>query len=161
MESIKYNPIGIIHSPFKTLDNMPVQPAAADGIQGSVKILPQFTEGLDDLDGFSHIYSIFHLHRSKGYKLKITPFLDSQLRGVFATRAPKRPNAIGLSVVKLIKRESNVITIEDVDILDGTPLLDIKPFIPRMYNITNCKTGWLEKYKNEIKSKRSDKRFKE
>jgi len=89
----------------------------------------------------------------------VVPFLDDQLRGVFSTRAPKRPNAIGLSVVKLIEKSSNVLIVQDIDILDGTPLLDIKPFVPQMYNIINCKTGWLEKTSAKLKNKRSDDRF--
>jgi len=159
VEKITYQPIGIIHSPFKTLKNMPIQPSAAAGIRGSVELMPQLSDGLDDLDGFSHIYLIYHLHLSKGYKLKVVPFLDDQLRGVFSTRAPKRPNAIGLSVVKLIEKSSNVLIVQDIDILDGTPLLDIKPFVPQMYNIANCKTGWLEKTSDKLKNKRSDNRF--
>jgi len=159
METITYKPIGVIHSPFKTLENMPIQPSAGKGIQGTVEIRPELQEGLNDLDGFSHIYLIYHLHRSEGFKLKVIPFLDDQLRGLFSTRAPKRPNPIGISVVRLLKIKANIITIEDLDILDGTPLLDIKPFIPHMYNLDECKTGWLEKYKDEIKSKKSDNRF--
>ena len=159
METITYKPIGIIHSPFKTLENMPIQPSAGKGIQGTIEIKPEFQEGLNDLDGFSHIYLIYHLHRSTGYNLKVIPFLDDQLRGLFSTRSPRRPNPLGISVVRLINIKENIITIEDLDILEGTPLLDIKPFVPHMYSVSNCKTGWLEKYKNDIKTKKSDKRF--
>ncbi len=159
MKSINYDPIGIIHSPFKTLENMPIQPSAGKGIQGTIEIKPEFQEGLNDLDGFSHIYMIYHLHHSEGYKLKVIPFLDDQLRGLFSTRSPRRPNPIGISVVRLINIKENIITIEDLDILDGTPLLDIKPFVPHMYNTDDYKIGWLEKYKNDIKTKKSDNRF--
>ena len=109
---------------------MPIQPTGAKGIQGTVEILPEFQAGLNDLEGFSHIILLYHLHRSEGFKLTVTPFLDDQPRGLFATRAPKRPNSIGLSVVKLVRQEENILHIENVDILDGTPLLDIKPYIP-------------------------------
>ena len=161
MQNITFHPIGTIHTPFQSLENMPIQPSAANGIRGTVEILPQFAEGLNDLDGFSHIYLLYHFHRSEGYKLKVVPFLDDQSRGLFATRAPKRPNAIGLSAVKLIERKSNVLTVENIDVLDGTPLLDIKPFVLQMYNISNCKTGWLEKRTGAFKKKKSDTRFKE
>ena len=122
--SIEYEPIGIIHTPFTDLEGMPIQPAGASGGKGTVEILPEYAEGLADLDGFSHIVLLYHFHRSTGFKLRVTPFLDDQPRGLFATRAPKRPNPIGLSVVKLVKVEGPVVRVENVDVLDGTPLLD-------------------------------------
>jgi len=160
LNQINYTPIGIIHSPFTELDGMPIQPSAAQGKKGHILINKEFTEGLDDLDGFSHIYLIYHLHLSNSYNLKVVPFLDDQIRGVFSTRAPKRPNPIGLSVVKLNKIKMNRLEIENIDIIDGTPLLDIKPYIPDMDKNTHCRIGWLSEYVKEIKSKKSDQRFK-
>ena len=160
MNIISYTPIGIIHSPFTEPDGMPIQPSAAQGIKGQITINEEFIKGLDDLDGFSHIYLLYHLHLSNSYNLKVVPFLDDQLRGIFSTRAPKRPNPIGLSVVKLNRIKMNRLEIENVDIIDGTPLLDIKPYVPDMDENTHCRIDWLSKYVKEIKSKKSDKRFK-
>ena len=107
---------------------MPIQPSGAKGVAGTIEISPDFIEGLKDLDGFSHIILIYHFHLSKEYTLSVKPFMDDKLRGVFATRAPRRPNPIGISVVKLIKVEPrNLLYTENLDIIDGTPLLDIKP----------------------------------
>ena len=160
MNKVTFNPIGIIHSSFTKTEGMPIQPSAAKGIKGKIKLNEEYTNGLENLDGFSHIYLIYHLHLSKSYKLKVIPFLDNKQRGLFSTRAPNRPNPIGLSVVKLIKIVKNIIEIENVDIVDGTPLLDIKPYIQEMNEVDQYKIGWLSKYKNEIKSKNSDDRFK-
>ena len=131
--SIKYKAIGIIRSPFITLEGMPVQAKAAKGIKGTVEITGKFRDALKDLDGFSHIYLIYHLHKAKGYTNQVIPFLDNRPRGLFATRAPRRPNPIGLSVVKLTGISGNMLEIENVDVLDGTPLLDIKPYVPTLY----------------------------
>ena len=138
---------------------MPIQPTGAKGIQGTVEILPEFQAGLNDLEGFSHIILLYHLHRSEGFKLTVTPFLDDQPRGLFATRAPKRPNSIGLSVVKLVRQEENILHIENVDILDGTPLLDIKPYIPVFEPDEEILVGWVKKTNREVQEKRSDARF--
>ena len=121
-QKIEFRSIGIVHSPFFEIGGMPIQPSRSEGAKGTVEIFDEFIEGLADLDGFSHIILLFHLHRSEGYNLKVTPFLDNQPRGLFATRAPRRPNPIGLSVVRLASVENNILSIEDVDILDGTPL---------------------------------------
>jgi len=160
MNEIIFKSIGIIHSPFKQIDGMPIQPSAAKGIKGQIVINEEFVVGLSDLDGFSHIYLLYHLHLSINYKLKVIPFLDDQERGVFSTRAPKRPNPIGLSVVKLLKISNNIIDIENVDIVDGTPLLDIKPYINEMEGIEQYNIGWLTKFKSQMNQKKSDKRFK-
>ena len=160
MIQINYEPIGTIHSPFKQIENMPIQPSSAQGIQGHIELDEDYMDGLSDLDGFSHIYLIFHLHLSKTFELKVVPFLDDQLRGVFSTRAPKRPNPIGLSVVKLVDINHNIINIENVDIVDGTPLLDIKPFVNEMNAISDYKTGWLSERSEDLKTRQSDKRFK-
>lgn len=160
MNEIIYKPIGIVHSSFTQVEGMPIQPSAAKGIKGQIVVNEEYVEGLCDLDGFSHIYLLFHLHLSKSYNLKVIPFLDKQHRGVFSTRAPKRPNPIGLSVVKLIKIDKNILEIENVDIVDGTPLLDIKPYVQEMEEVNQNRIGWLSKYKNEMKFQNSDKRFK-
>lgn len=159
MENIQYQPIGIIHSPFTQVEGMPIQPAGALGVQGVVEIFPEFTEGLLDLDGFSHIFLLYHFHAVKTYTLTVTPFLDDQPHGVFATRAPRRPNPIGLSVVRLLRREANILHIENVDILDGTPLLDIKPYTAAFDHWKADRSGWLEKNGKEVNRKRSDDRF--
>jgi tRNA-Thr(GGU) m(6)t(6)A37 methyltransferase TsaA len=160
MDQISFKPIGIIHSPFTKIEGMPIQPSAAKGIKGHIVIREDFVEGLCDLDGFSHIYLLYHFHLSKSYNLKVIPFLDDEQRGVFSTRAPKRPNPIGLSVVKLNKIKLNVLDIENVDIIDGTPLLDIKPYVQEMDEVNQYKLGWLSKYRKDLKSKNSDNRFK-
>ncbi|HHJ52992.1 MAG TPA: tRNA (N6-threonylcarbamoyladenosine(37)-N6)-methyltransferase TrmO [Caldithrix abyssi] len=154
-QPIVFHPIGIIHSPFKEPVNMPIQPAGAKGIRGQVELLPEFCEGLDDIDGFSHIYLIYFLHKIQDYRLKVKPYLDHVKRGVFATRAPHRPNAIGLSLVKLIRREGCVLTVENIDVIDGTPLLDIKPYVPHMYDTEDMRYGWLERYLEKFKTKKS------
>lgn len=156
---INFNSIGIIHSPFKEKAGMPVQPAAAAGVKGEVLLQEKYIEGLADLDGFSHIYLIYYLHQSKGYQLKVIPFLDETERGLFATRAPRRPNPIGISVVRLLAVHKNRLEIENVDILDGTPLLDIKPFVPAFDSFPADKTGWLDGKENKLKDKKSDRRF--
>ena len=156
---IRYKPIGIIHSPFKDVKGMPIQPSGAKGVAGTIEIRPDFIEGLKDLDGFSHIMLIYHFHLSKGYTLSVKPFVDDKLRGVFATRAPRRPNPIGISVVKLIRVERNVLCIENVDIVDGTPLLDIKPYIYEVDVYEVEKAGWLSGKAETMHNIRADKRF--
>lgn len=152
--------IGLIHTPFTKREDMPVQPSGAEGIKGTVELNEGLAEGLLDLRGFSHIYLIYYLHRSKGFDLQVTPFLDNQVHGVFATRAPKRPNPIGISVVKLLKVTGNILEIENIDILDGTPLLDIKPYVPAFDVYTTQKNGWLESSQKNTRTMRSDSRFK-
>ena len=160
MNEINIKPIGTIFTPHTTIKNMPIQPLAARGIKGYIKLLPEYTEGLKDLEGFSHITLIYHFHKINGYELVVTPFMDTEKRGIFACKAPKRPNAIGISTVKLISIKENVLYIEQVDMLDETPLIDIKPFYPRYDNRLNAKTGWLERYKKTpVEKLRSDDRF--
>ena len=161
MNQIKYAPIGTIHSPFNEPEGMPIQPSAGQGIRGHILIKDEFVEGLDDLEGFSHIYLLYHLHLADSYRLKVIPFLDDKLRGVFSTRAPRRPNPIGMSVVKLIHIEGNRLDIENLDIVDGTPLLDIKPYVPEMEEASHIKIGWLSGHVKDIKSRKSDRRFTE
>jgi tRNA-Thr(GGU) m(6)t(6)A37 methyltransferase TsaA len=156
---IEFRPIGVIHTPFKELPGMPIQPPGASGIQGALDIFPEYAEGLKDLEGFSHIILLYHFHRSEGFNLRVTPFLDSEPRGVFATRAPKRPNPIGLSVVRLLAVEGSTARIENVDMLDGTPLLDIKPYVPEFDHQTSARAGWLEKSGKRVAERKSDERF--
>jgi tRNA-Thr(GGU) m(6)t(6)A37 methyltransferase TsaA len=143
-EPITYRPIGIVRSPHTDPAKTPIQPRYAQGIEGRVEIDPALEEGLDDLEGFSHIVLLFHLHRAKPFRLKVVPFLDNTPRGVFSTRAPSRPNSIGMSVVRLLRREGRILHIGDVDILDGTPLLDIKPHIERLGIVGPVRCGWQE-----------------
>jgi tRNA (adenine37-N6)-methyltransferase len=161
MKKIEYTPIGIIKSPFEELEGMPIQPIGAAGAKGEVHIKNQYWEGLDDLERFSHIILIYHFHLSKGFELKVKPYLDRKKRGIFATRAPKRPNPIGLSVVRLDKIKENIIYISNIDVLDGTPLLDIKPYIPQIEKeeYEKVSLGWLEDKYHKIKEKKSDNRF--
>jgi tRNA (adenine37-N6)-methyltransferase len=157
---IEFSPIGIIHSPFTEPQGMPIQPTGAAGIKGTVEVFKAFQTGLKDLDGFSHIILLYHFHRSRGFDLSVVPFMDTVPRGLFATRAPKRPNAIGLSIVRLEQVEGGVLTISNVDIIDGTPLLDIKPYAPEFDAQQGVRTGWLEKAGKSVSAKRSDERFK-
>lgn len=157
--SIKFKSIGTIYTPFKLKEEMPIQSKGAEGIKGTIKLKKKFTKGLKDLNGFSHIYLIYHLHKSINYSLLVTPFLDSEQHGVFATRAPKRPNPIGISVVKILTIKENMIEVEGVDMLDKTPLLDIKPFVPQFDNFETDKIGWLTGKTINLTKIKSDKRF--
>ena len=159
MGEIKYKPLGIIHSQFKEPKGTPIQPVAAKGIDGTVEVFPEYVEGLKDLEGFSHIILIYHFHLSKKSSLKVKPFMDNQMHGVFSTRAPSRPNSIGISVVRLYMIERNTLYIRDVDIIDGTPLLDIKPYVPEFDVRAVDKIGWLEKNVNKLSTSEDDGRF--
>jgi tRNA-Thr(GGU) m(6)t(6)A37 methyltransferase TsaA len=156
---ITYKPIGIIHSPFKNVEGAPIQPSGAKGVRGTVEIKKKYVPGLKDLDGFSHIILIYHFHLAKGFKLGVIPFLDETSRGLFATRAPKRPNAIGLSVIKLLKIENDLLFVENIDMIDGTPLLDIKPYIKEFDGVTKSKKGWLKYSAHRSNNIKSDDRF--
>ncbi len=159
MPEIRYMPIGVIHSPFKDIKGMPIQTAGARGVAGTVKIEPRYGDGLKDLQGFSHIFLIYHFHLSQEYSLMVKPFLDDTLRGVFATRAPRRPNTIGLSVVRLVRVEGCTLHIEDVDIVDGTPLLDIKPYVPEFDVRKVERIGWLANRVDRAAEMEADERF--
>jgi tRNA-Thr(GGU) m(6)t(6)A37 methyltransferase TsaA len=135
------HPIGVIHSPFTDKSQTPIQPSRSQAI-GRVELYPEFTEGLQDIEDFSHIILLYVFHCSEDYTLHVKPFLDGELRGLFATRYPCRPNPIGLSIVRLLARHSNVLEIEGVDVLDGTPLLDLKPYVPEFDARTEVQTGW-------------------
>jgi tRNA-Thr(GGU) m(6)t(6)A37 methyltransferase TsaA len=156
---MKFVAIGVIHTPFKRLEGMPIQPKGAAGTKGTVTVFDEYKRGLADLDGFSHIILLYHFHRSRGFELQVVPFMDDQSRGLFATRAPKRPNPIGLSVVRLDRIEAQVLYVRNVDILDGTPLLDIKPYVPDFDRPQHIRKGWLEKISVSVDVHKSDSRF--
>lgn len=159
MAEIRLRPIGIIHSPFTGPKGTPIQSAAGRDVRATVEVFPEYAEGLRDLEGFSHLILLYHCHRARQYNLTVFPFMDSVPRGVFATRAPSRPNPIGLSVVRLVSREGNMLTIQEVDILDGTPLLDIKPYIEDADVRQDTRKGWLESKIKGMHSTRDDARF--
>lgn len=156
---IKFQSIGIIYSPFRDIKGMPIQPTGAQGIEGSVEIFEPFIPGLKDLDGFSHLILIYYLHEATAPALTVTPFLDTKPHGIFATRAPKRPNAIGLSVVRLNGIDGGMLRIENVDILNNTPLLDLKPYLPEFDSFETERLGWYEAVQGTVKHHRSDDRF--
>jgi tRNA-Thr(GGU) m(6)t(6)A37 methyltransferase TsaA len=140
----RFQPIGIIHTPFTERAGTPIQGVYAPEACGTVELFPQFQAGLDDVEGFSYLYLIYVFDRAQGYDLRCKPFRDDTRRGVFATRAPRRPNAIGLSVVRLLERVGAVLHVAEVDILDLTPLLDIKPYVPMFDQRAGAAAGWLE-----------------
>jgi tRNA-Thr(GGU) m(6)t(6)A37 methyltransferase TsaA len=156
---VTYHAIGIIHSPFVDPEGMPIQPTGTASAPGFAEVFPEFAEGLRDLDGFSHIILLYHLHRTRGTSLTVTPFLGDQARGVFATRAPTRPNPIGLSIVELRGVEGCHLDLANVDILDGTPLLDVKPYVPEFDRPRRVRMGWLGAARRKVGSTRSDGRF--
>ena len=159
MNDIKFKPIGIIYSPFNEPHGVPIQSSGAKGIEGSIEVFPEYVEGLTDIEGFSHIILIYYFHLSKNTSLTVIPYLDSRARGVFATRAPARPNHIGFSVVELIKVESNTLHIRNLDIVNGTPLLDIKPYVPQFDSRDTSKIGWLENVIHNLPNSKDDGRF--
>jgi tRNA-Thr(GGU) m(6)t(6)A37 methyltransferase TsaA len=156
---ISYRPIGTVRSPFTRLDGMPLQSVAADEVRGRIEVLPEFAPGLKDLDGFSHVHVITHLHRGKPGGLEVMPFLDDTPRGVFSTRSPRHPNPIGLSVVRLIAVDGATLEIAGVDLVDGTPVLDIKPYVPRFDVVDAERTGWLDGAAERVHDVRADARF--
>ena len=159
MNAVQYTPIGLVRSPFTDIAGMPIQPPAAQGVRGSVVLQDKFSAGLQDIEGFSHLILIYHLHLVRDFSLSVKPFLDDDEHGIFATRAPKRPNPIGLSVVKLLGRDGARLEIENVDILDGTPLLDLKPYVPQFDAPENARIGWFHDRLSQIVLARSDDRF--
>jgi tRNA-Thr(GGU) m(6)t(6)A37 methyltransferase TsaA len=159
MNNVTYSPIGVVHSPYKEPKNMPIQTIACKGIKGTVEVFPKYVEGLKDLEGFSYIILLCHLNLAKEYSLIVKPFLDDKVHGVFATRSPSRPNPIGLSIVRLTKIEQGILFIENLDIVDNTPLLDIKPLVPAFDNRRTNRIGWLKGKIDNMPSKISDTRF--
>ena len=159
MDNISYSPIGIIHSPFKTPQATPIQPGCAKGVTAEVEVYPGYADGLEDLAGFSHIILIYHFHLSRKFSLRVKPFLDDQWHGLFATRAPARPNPIGISVVRLTAIEGHVLFVQDIDVVDNTPLLDIKPYVPDFDVREVERIGWLESKSSKFKETSADGRF--
>ncbi len=137
-----YHPIGIIYSEHTNPETGPVQPCYAQDSRGKVEIFPEYAEGLKDLEGYSHIYLFYHFHKAKPVQLIVKPFIQNTERGLFSTRVPGRPNPIGLSIVRLLSRQDNILMIEGADVLNETPLLDIKPYSHRIDCIQNTCDGW-------------------
>ena len=155
-KEIKIKPIGIIHTPYKEPKGIPIQGKFEKGITGRLELFPEYQDGLKDVEGFSHIILIYYFDRSKKEELVGKPFLEDETHGIFAIRSPHRPNHIGLSIVKIERVEKNVITFSEVDILDGTPLLDVKPYVSHFDSRDNVKNGWLDKhFKNGTIPKRT------
>ena len=156
---VVYKAIGVVRTPFKQPRGTPIQPSAAADAEGVVEVFEEFADGLCDLQGFSHIILLYHFHLVSGWALKVKPYMDTQERGVFATRSPKRPNPIGMSVVRLLRVEGNRLFVRGVDILDGTPLLDIKPYVPQFNAGGEVRIGWLERNIVKLPRMRDDGRF--
>ena len=159
MELPAWKQIGVIHTPFADPQGMPIQPAGARDVIGTMEIAPEYAAGLQDLEGFSHLFLIYHFHRASRTELRVTPFLDPREHGVFATRSPLRPNHIGLSIVELLEVRGNRLTVRGIDILDGTPLLDLKPYVAAFDRVEESRSGWMTSSSEEIGAKRSDGRF--
>jgi tRNA-Thr(GGU) m(6)t(6)A37 methyltransferase TsaA len=159
VSKLTYEPIGIVHSPFKEPKNVPIQATASKGSVGTVEVFSQFVEGLKDLQDFSHIFLLYHFHLTTSCYLMVKPFLEDKLHGVFATRSPARPNKIGLSVVHLLRIENNILHIENVDILEGTPLIDIKPYVPKFDDRKNAKIGWFDGKLDKLNEIKDNGRF--
>lgn len=153
------SPIGVIHTPYKNSNGTPIQARANRHCDGSIEIFSEYADGLRDLEGFSHIILLYCFHKSEGYSLVVKPFLDTEKRGLFSTRAPRRPNPIGLSVVSLRSIQGNILHISGIDMLDNTPLLDIKPYVPQMDHDEGARIGWLEKSIDEMHEIMDDGRF--
>jgi tRNA-Thr(GGU) m(6)t(6)A37 methyltransferase TsaA len=158
LASVTYHPIGLIRSPFTDPHGMPIQASAAVGVRGRIELDPALVEGLLDIEGFSHLTLLYHLHEMHAARLTVIPFLDDQPHGIFATRAPARPNPIGLSTVRLVSMRGPTIEIEDVDILDSTPLLDIKPYVPAFDERTDVRIGWLVGRLDRLAQAQADRR---
>ena len=156
---ITYKEIGKIRSDFKKAEGTPIQPTAKGAGKGIIELLAAYKQGLKDLEGFSHLILLYHCHKAGKPSLTVKPFMEDKPHGIFSIRAPSRPNSIGLSVVRLEKIEDNIIYIKDVDILDKTPLLDIKPYVPEFDRRENVKIGWLEKNVDKLSSLEDDGRF--
>jgi tRNA-Thr(GGU) m(6)t(6)A37 methyltransferase TsaA len=158
---IALRPIGYFQTPHTDEKHMPIQPSGARGVPGAILVLPEYRDGLADLEGFSHLIAIYHLHRVRGHALRVTPFLDTEEHGVFATRSPKRPNALGFSVLAIAGVEGGVVRVENVDMLDGTPVLDIKPYVPDFDVWPAGRIGWFAGRSGRAETHRSDGRFAE
>jgi len=145
---IEYEPIGFVRSPYKNLKEIPNQPHYAKDITGQVEIFPEYESGLKDLDGFSHLILVCHFHRSLEFRLQVVPSGETETRGLFSTRSPNRPNPVGISIVRLKKIENNILFISDLDILDGTPIIDLKPYVREFEKLSKVRDGWNDIKKN-------------
>lgn len=134
---------------------MPIQAVAAEGVEGSIELAPGYGDGLRDIDGFSHVIVVYHFHLARNLSLTVRPLLDDEPHGVFATRAPRRPNPIGISIMRLIRVEGLTLHIEDVDVVDGTPLLDIKPYVPAFDVRISTSIGWLAESVHRVRDVRA------
>jgi tRNA (adenine37-N6)-methyltransferase len=161
LDAVTFTPIGVVRTPFPDHAGMPIQTVAAKGVRGTIELDPAYAGALADLDGFTHLHLITHMHRTGGVSLRVTPYLDTVERGVFATRSPKRPNPIGLSLVRLVGIEGAILHVEELDLLDGTPLLDIKPYVPPFDDREGARYGWFEQRAQNVHSVRADARFAE
>lgn len=159
LDPIVYRPIGLLRSPFLDVNGMPIQPTGAKGVRGHIEVRSDLVPGLQDLEGFSHVIVIYHLHEISSAALVVRPYLDQGEHGIFATRSPKRPNPIGLSVLEVVGVEGSRVLLSNVDILDGTPVLDIKPYVPRFDVWPADRVGWLESAAEDADHVRSDRRF--
>ena len=159
MPTITYQPIGVISTPYPDPVGIPVQAAGAMEITGTIEFDPTYAAGLRDLGGFSHLILLYHLHLVQGVALEVIPFLDDQPHGIFATRSPKRPNPIGLAVVRLIGVTGTTVQIAGVDMVDGTPLLDIKPYVPAFDSHPAAQIGWFAKNVARVAEIKADDRF--
>ena len=156
---IRLQPIGVIWSPFTKPQGTPVQPVAAQDVAAVIEVFPEYETGLQDIEGFSHLILLYQLHLARSAELLVKPFLGDEVHGVFATRSPGRPNGLGMSVVRLTGRENNLLHICDVDIVTGTPLLDIKPYVAEFDARQQATCGWFEKNLHKLASTRDDGRF--
>ncbi len=159
MRKLTVQLIGTIHSPFTELGNMPIQPVGALNVEGEVVVDQRFAEGLKDLEGFSHIYLLYYFHKAKRTEMQVIPYMDTEKRGVFATRSPLRPAHIGISIVELLALEGHRLKVRGLDVLDGTPLIDIKPYIPHFDHQRDATSGWMKSLPHDVEAKRSDNRF--
>jgi tRNA-Thr(GGU) m(6)t(6)A37 methyltransferase TsaA len=150
--------IGVIHTQHIDLSKTPIQPVFSKGMRGQVELFPDYVDGLADLDGFSHIYLFYYFDRSTMTKMRVKPYLDDKARGIFATRAPHRPNKIGLSLVRLLGVRDNVLEVDGVDMLDKTPLIDIKPYIERFGPKEAVRSGWQDRISDEVANLRGTRR---
>jgi tRNA-Thr(GGU) m(6)t(6)A37 methyltransferase TsaA len=158
-DAIEYRPIGVIHSPFKEAAGSPIQGVFAEDAEGVVEVFEEYAEGLRELELFSHVYLLYHFHRAGPVSLAVVPFLDDREHGVFATRAPSRPNGIGLSIVRLLARDGRRIHVAQLDVLDGTPLLDLKPYVPQFDHRPTANSGWIKGTDGGRIARRADNRF--
>lgn len=156
---LSYRPIAVVRSPFDQPSDTPIQAAGAVDARGVIEVYPEFAEGLRDIEGFSHLFVVHHFHRVGPARLTVTPFLDAESHGVFATRSPARPNPIGLSVVRLLGVQGTRLEVADLDMLDGTPVLDLKPFVPAFDHRDPVRVGWFEGKLAELRGKKADERF--